>query len=136
MAAALRRGLLINNRGGRFGTSSSFSPPLVITDEQLAAGLEIMDEALAEVGAGISHAAGNPRRGLRRDPRGGDGIGRGISVGRGDPAIVPPFNGGWLDRDRGFATIVERFMGWGVHGLVIARHHGEGWALSTVRAHT
>jgi 4-aminobutyrate aminotransferase-like enzyme len=60
VAAAMRRGLLINNRGGRFGNVLKFSPPLVMTEEQLAAGLEILDEALVVVGAGISHAAGEP----------------------------------------------------------------------------
>ncbi len=49
VAAALRRGLLINNRGGRLGNVLKFSPPLVITDEQLQAGLEILDQALQEV---------------------------------------------------------------------------------------
>jgi 4-aminobutyrate aminotransferase len=49
VAAALRRGLLINNRGGRYGNVLKFSPPLVLTDEQLEAGLDILHDALAEV---------------------------------------------------------------------------------------
>jgi 4-aminobutyrate aminotransferase/(S)-3-amino-2-methylpropionate transaminase len=49
VAAALRRGLLINNRGGRLGNVLKFSPPLVITEAQLDAGLRILDEALTEV---------------------------------------------------------------------------------------
>jgi 4-hydroxy-tetrahydrodipicolinate synthase len=56
-------------------------------------------------------------------------MGRGIPWEGAYPAIVTPFNEDGSIDDRGFATIVERFMGWGVHGLVIAGHNGEGWAL-------
>lgn len=45
------------------------------------------------------------------------------------PAIVTPFkNNGSIDGD-GFTTIVGKFMEWGIHGLVIAGHNGESWAL-------
>lgn len=53
VATALRRGLLMNNRGGRLGNVLKFSPPLVITAEQLHAGLEILDQALHEVEAQV-----------------------------------------------------------------------------------
>jgi 4-hydroxy-tetrahydrodipicolinate synthase len=56
-------------------------------------------------------------------------MGRGIPWEGAYPAIVTPFNEDGSIDDRGFATITERFMGWGVHGLVIAGHNGEGWAL-------
>ncbi|MDR7555502.1 MAG: aspartate aminotransferase family protein [Armatimonadota bacterium] len=51
VAGALRRGLLINNRGGRLGNVLKFSPPLVITEVQLETGLQILDEAIEEVEA-------------------------------------------------------------------------------------
>ncbi len=62
VASALRRGLLINNRGGRFGNVLKFSPPLVMTDEQLDAGLGILDEALTEVEADYTHGTGEPAK--------------------------------------------------------------------------
>jgi 4-aminobutyrate aminotransferase/(S)-3-amino-2-methylpropionate transaminase len=58
VAEAMRRGLLINNRGGRFGNVLKFSPPLVMTDEQLDAGLAILDDALAAVAHDDTHGAG------------------------------------------------------------------------------
>jgi 4-hydroxy-tetrahydrodipicolinate synthase len=45
------------------------------------------------------------------------------------PAIVTPFDESGRIDDAGFTTIVERFTEWGVHGLVIAGHNGESWAL-------
>ncbi len=45
------------------------------------------------------------------------------------PAIITPFNEDGSIDDRGFEVIVGKFAGWGIHGLVIAGHNGEGWAL-------
>lgn len=59
VSAALRRGLLMNNRGGRLGNVLKFSPPLVITEQQLETGLQILDEALNDVErAGVAAARG------------------------------------------------------------------------------
>lgn len=45
------------------------------------------------------------------------------------PALVTPFDQQGRIDDVGFVTIVERFAGWGVHGLVLSGHNGESWAL-------
>ncbi len=52
------------------------------------------------------------------------------------PAIITPFEEDGTIDDDGFATVVERFTEWGIHGLVIAGHNGESWALrSGERSH-
>ncbi|MDR7555503.1 MAG: dihydrodipicolinate synthase family protein [Armatimonadota bacterium] len=56
-------------------------------------------------------------------------------MGRGLPwegvfaAIITPFDEDGRIDEKGFSTIVERFTEWGIHGLVIAGHNGESWAL-------
>ena len=45
------------------------------------------------------------------------------------PAIITPFREDGSIDDGGFTTVVEKFAEWGIHGLVIAGHNGESWAL-------
>ncbi|MBM3450876.1 MAG: dihydrodipicolinate synthase family protein [Armatimonadetes bacterium] len=45
------------------------------------------------------------------------------------PAIVTPFKEDGAIDEASFAKLVERFAEWGIHGLVIAGHNGEAWAL-------
>jgi 4-hydroxy-tetrahydrodipicolinate synthase len=56
-------------------------------------------------------------------------MGRGVPWEGVYPAIVTPFHEDGSIDDRAFEVIVEKFVGWGIHGLVIAGHNGEGWAL-------
>ena len=43
---ALRRGVILQPPGGRFGNVLKLSPPLVITEEQLDFGVRTVDDAL------------------------------------------------------------------------------------------
>jgi 4-aminobutyrate aminotransferase len=47
--ACQRRGLMCNNVGGMYGNVFKFSPPLVITDEQLDFALDVLEQGIAEV---------------------------------------------------------------------------------------
>ena len=50
--AACRKGV-IAMRAGLFTNGIRFLPPLVITDDQLREGLEVIEQALSEVEAGV-----------------------------------------------------------------------------------
>ena len=46
---ALKKGVFLQRPGGKFGNVLKISPPLVITEEQLDFGIQILDEVIGEV---------------------------------------------------------------------------------------
>lgn len=56
-------------------------------------------------------------------------MGRGLPWEGVFPAIVTPFRQDGSIDNGAFASIVERFAEWGIHGLVVSGHNGESWAL-------
>lgn len=45
------------------------------------------------------------------------------------PAMITPFAPNGDIDDGAFRAVTARFVEWGIHGLVLAGHNGEGWAL-------